>query len=565
MGRDLDNAVKSQILNVCRQVAAPHNVIAVAVSDPHVWGYADEKSDIGVVLIAGSPRLMLRHQLKPLKDGTVSLLAVDQKTFERDVERDWLGGLLVENMLTPYEPLVGSAFLWEREVKAKKRIVTEILTNLVLEYPYMSSELLIKPEYFMFEAMARKAALYPPVAYRFQNLLNSGLREKNRESIMKGFRAALESVALEGLVSFSDEYIRIEEKYVTSTRRRKLRVVSLLKVVRSSVLRYSLEAFPKMMRSLMEDYRLYAKNFPDVGSSWDTLVPQLEDPKKHMFIPTPLGLVSLSDEMTIQDFVRRTVPDSQELKMDIRKLGGVLNAVYALRLHRDNEEERYIVKVFRNWLGWKWFPLALWALGTRGFAVLGKSRMEREYALNKCLSSRGVNVPRIIYMSPKERLIFQEYVEGENLARITEETRSSKRDVTELAATFRQVGRAVAEVHKLDVALGDCKPENIIVKPNGTICFVDLEQAERGGDQPWDIAELLFYSGLHASLLSTDSVRMMAGEFIEGYMEASGRVENMKKAVTLKYVKVFFFTPPHVLSAIFNTFRERLKGEKTED
>jgi len=39
----------------------------------------------------------------------------------------------------------------------------------------------------------------------------------------------------------------------------------------------------------------------------------------------------------------------------------------------------------------------------------------------------------------------------------------------------------------------------------------------------------------------------------------------MKKAVTLKYVKVFFFTPPHVLSAIFNTFRERLKGEKTED
>jgi len=509
-------------------------------------------------------KLTLRYQrrsLKTIEGSTVSLLAVDQKTFKKDVEKDWLGGLLVENMLVPYQPLVNADFLWKREVEAKKRVIVEILGNLVLEYPEMSQELLIRPEYFMFEAMARKASLYPPIVYRFLSILRGDLREKNRELMMKGFKVAVDKLAKEGLVDYSEVYVKIAKGFVDTIQRRKLRVLYLLKSVRNSILRHSLVVFPKMMRYMIEDYGLYTRRFIEGGDLGEISLPELEDTKRFIFVPTSSGLVSLSDKVTIEDFVRKTVPEGAGLKVHTEKSGGVLNAVYKLRLHGEKDAQTIIVKVFKDWYGWKWFPLALWALGTRGFAVLGKSRLEREYATNRFLSSRGINVPRIIYVSPKERLIFQEYVEGESLTKIIKRMCSSKENATDLAGVVRQVGSEMAKAHHFDIALGDCKPENIIIARDGRIFFVDLEQAERGGDQAWDIAELLYYSGHYALLSSVQVAQMMAREFIDGYLEAGGRIENIKKARSPRYIKVFsFFTPPHILFAISSTCKEKLKA-----
>jgi len=237
--------------------------------------------------------------------------------------------------------------------------------------------------------------------------------------------------------------------------------------------------------------------------------------------------------------VKRTVPNGNKIKMKLEKLGGVLNTVYTLRLQREKKEEKIIVKMFKDWYGWKWFPLALWTLGTRGF--------------------------QIIYVSPKEQLIFQEYVEGETLTKIIKQICSSKEETASLTDILRKVGREIAKVHKLDVALGDCKPENIIITQDGRIFFVDLEQAERGGDQAWDIAELLYYSGHHAFLSSMETAEKITREFIEGYLEAGGKIENVKKARSPRYIKVFsFFTPPHILFAISNTCGEIVKSLKTK-
>ena len=319
-----------------------------------------------------------------------------------------------------------------------------------------------------------------------------------------------------------------------------------------------------MMHSLIEDYVQYVKRFVEgEKSSWIPL-PELEDPKRHIFIPTSSGLVSLSDKMTIEDFARRTIPDAEDTDVEIERLGGVLNAVYTLKLHKEREE-RIIVKVFKDWYGWKWFPLALWALGTRGFAILGKSRLEREYAINRFLFSQGFNVPRIVYVSPKERLIFQEYVEGKSLTEIIEHACLSTEERVHLARTMKLVGSEIAKVHELGVALGDCKPENIIISRDGEIYFVDLEQAERGGDQAWDIAEFLYYSGHYASVAPVEAVKTIAKEFTGGYLGSGGRIRNIKKARSPRYVKVFsFFTPPRVLTVISDTCEEVLKGANLE-
>ncbi len=559
----LNISERNEILTVCREEALELKIVAALSYDPFLHVSKGEERSYRILLVLESPKLILRQRQKHHEDIEVSVLTVDRKSFEKDVKSDWLGGLLAENLVTPYEALVDEGYLWQMEVQTKKRLVTEILDNLVLEYPEMSHEFMVKPEYFMFEAMARKVSLYPPMACRFLMSLEGDSKAQNLQSMKKGFDAALKMTAEEGIIGQTDGYIKILPKHISALQRRKRRAISLLKGARVAMLRHGLEVFPKMMRSLMDEYGVYVERFMDPQSLRMMPLPELEDTKRYIFVPTSLGLVAYSEKLGIEDIVRKTFPESLGSKANLEKLGGVLNAVYTLRIQRSGKERKIVVKSFKDWYGLKWFPLALWALGSREFSVRGKSRLEREYAINRYLSKNDCNVPSLINVSPKEKLIFQEYIEGENLANLIKRVFSSKREDPKLTATIRCVGSEVAKIHRLDVALGDCKPENVIVAPDGKIWFLDLEQAERGGDQAWDLAELLYYSGRYALLSSVGMVQKVTTAFIEGYLGAGGKIVNVRKAKSPKYVKVFsFFVSPHILYAISNVCGHKSKDEK---
>jgi len=557
--RLLDCNMRREILTLCKEEFADE-MFAAAASLSYMYGRRETESRVDVTLILDSSTRKLAYQRKLLDNGTASILVVDRGTFERDVENDWLGGMLVESLLMPYEPLVNEIFLWHQEVKAKKRVIIEIIDNLILEYPEMSREMLLKPEFFMWEAITRKASLYPPIICRLLNSSEGGISRKAQKSIMQGFEAALKKVEENGIISFSNGYVEINEKYIDTFKGRKLRFLNLLRIVRNSILRHSIEVFPKMMYSLFEDYAAYARQSAAEGR---LLFPEIEDAKRFVFIPTSSGLVSLSDKLTISEFARKVLFEERSLNVKVERLGGVLNSVYLISLPGEKNAKRNVVKVFKSWYGLKWLPLALWALGTRGFAVLGKTRLEREYAINMFLSSHGIRVPRIIHVSPTERLIFQEYVEGESLTRIIKQICSSSEDNDKLYAVISKVGEEIAKIHNLNVSLGDCKPENMKLTQDGRICFIDLEQAERGGDQAWDIAEFLCYSGHYAYMSPIKIPKKITESFVDGYLKAGGNAENIKKAKSPKYMKVFsFFTPPHILYVIANTCMKRLEREE---
>jgi len=559
--RLLDRSVRREILTLCKEEFADE-MFAAAASLSYMHGRRETESRIDVTLILDSLTRKLAYQRKPLSNNTASILIVDRRTFERDVENDSLGGMLVESLLIPYEPLVNESFLWHQEVKAKKRIIIEIIENLILEYPEMSREMLLKPEFFMWEAITRKASLYPPIICRLLNSSEGGINQEAQKSIMQGFEAALKKVEENEVISFSNGYVEINEKYIDAFKRRKLRLLNLLRTVRNSILRHSVEVFPKMMYSLFEDYAAYAKQSVAEGR---LLFPEIGDAKRFVFIPTSSGLVSLSDKLTISEFARKVLFEEDGLNVKVERLGGVLNSVYLLSLPGEKNAKRCVVKVFKSWYGLKWLPLALWALGTRGFAVLGKTRLEKEYAINMFLSSRGVRVPRIIHVSPTERLIFQEYVEGESLTQIIKRICSSSEDNDKLYEVISKVGEEIAGVHNLNVSLGDCKPENMKLTRDGRICFLDLEQAERGGDQAWDIAEFLCYSGHYVYMSPIKVPKKITESFVDGYLKAGGNTENIKKAKSPKYIKVFsFFTPPHILYVIMNTCMKKLEQEESE-
>jgi Kae1-associated kinase Bud32 len=198
----------------------------------------------------------------------------------------------------------------------------------------------------------------------------------------------------------------------------------------------------------------------------------------------------------------------------------------------------------------------MWTLGTTSFAVLGQSRLEKEYAINMFLYSKGFPVPKIIYISHQNRMIFKEYIEGkelvENIKRIISST-NNENDVT----IVKEVGRKIAKAHNLGVSLGDCKPENFIVKGND-IVLLDLEQATRQGNKTWDIAEFLYFSGHYSPLISSSkAISIITRNFIEGYLEAGGKKEIIKNASSARYTKVFsIFTAPQILLAISNTCKK---------
>jgi tRNA A-37 threonylcarbamoyl transferase component Bud32 len=551
-----DEGFRNSTQDICKSLAEQHKIVAACLYGPSANGYKDEKNSVNILLILSNYTPILKTHRKSLNRKDALVLTVDQRAFQKDAEKGWLGEFVAEKLIVPYEQLVNGDYLWRQEVTTKKRIISELLEAIILESPELSHELVIKPEYFIHETLMQRARLFPPVTYGYLNMLQNELKERNVEIMMKGYRQALEELKTENWITLSHEQVKITPKLITTIKSRRLRIPTQIRSFQRAAWLNILSVLPKMMSPFAYDEELYMKTHQDPSN--DDLKSQLEDPKNYLLMPTPLGLVPLSDKTTIEEFVRKTVPGASASEVKTKEIGGVLNSVYLLTILKDHEQKRVVVKKFKDWVGFKWFPLALWAIGTKSFAVLGQSRLEREYAINQFLQNQGLAVPKILYISPRESLIFQEFVEGENLTEVMKRVMAKGQEAGKELELIREAGKRIAEVHRLSVTLGDCKPENLILSNNGKLYFVDLEQASRDGNQTWDVAEFLYYSGHYVPpMASANLAELIAKTFIDGYLEAGGKKENIKKAASPRYTKVFsIFTQPHVILAIANLCRK---------
>jgi len=552
-----EESSREQLLDACHSIAGNRRIIGACLYGPLTSGYGDEKTNINILLVLSGFGPRIKIYKKSIGERDIFALAVDQSAFQKDVSAGWLGELAAEKLLTPYQSLINNNFLWRQEVAIKRRVIWELLESIVLEFPELSHELSIRQEYFMYETQMQRSKLFPPIAYRFLNILQAGLREKNIEAIMKGYRKALEELSQEKWITFTDELIKVTPKFVSAVKSRKIPIPIFLRSVQRTALLHIFNALSRIMVPLSVEEEVYSRTHVNVKEV-ENLPMELEDPKKYLYMSTRSGMVPLSDATTIEEFVRKTALGAAVFNVEIKQIGGVLNSVYQLKLKKNQHEQRIVVKKFKDWTGFKWFPLTLWSLGTKSFAILGKSRLEREYAINQYLQSKGLTVPKVLYISPKQSLVFKEFVEGENLTENIKKILIAKGRVHEELFLVKEAGRKIAEAHRLGVGLGDCKPENIIITRDGKICFVDLEQASRNGDEVWDLAEFLYYSGHYVPPLgATDQIVLLAKMFLEGYVEAGGSPETVKKVASPRYTKVFsVFTQPHVILALSTLCRK---------
>jgi tRNA A-37 threonylcarbamoyl transferase component Bud32 len=561
--KDVEAKLTKEVLSFCNHIVHPCEIVAACKRNDFAPILPATKRISQILIIVRNFQSKLMNLAKAFDGANLSILVVDTWVFERDVDRGFLGEALAGALIFPYTALENPDYLHSQEVILKKRLITELLQSLVLDFPELSYELHMKPEYFMYEAMLTRGRLFPPTLYAFANLTRNHGGQGNMAHVLDGFVEALKQLEKTGVVYYANGYWKISKQFADKSKSLRYRFIDLFKTGQRAVFTASLGIFPQILEALSQNPEGLLKTQLSID---DLVIKEvLEDPEDFVYLPTATGLVPLSNRMDIKAFARKALGADKDARIKIKSVGGILNDVYLVETSTKGRQAKAIIKQFRDWSNFKWFPLTLWSVGTRSFAVAGSSRLERECAMNRFLDSKGFAVPRLLNVSPNQRLVVMEYVEGEDLTQIVRRSTNSKsaEQTRDALMIVEKVGQTLARVHSLDVALGDTKPENIFVDKKGDIYLMDFEQSSRKGDIVWDVAEFLFYAG-HDISPFTDAKRLkrFAETFIKGYLEAGGQAATVKSAGTAKYTKVFsIFTYPHIVYALSNACRNANKRE----
>jgi len=544
------------ILEFGKHVAGSSQITAASVFDFCASETMSARNAIEAIFIVRDFPSRIRSFLRVIAGRTVVIIAVDQWVFERDIERGFLGEASVGTLVFPYTALRGKRYLHTQEVALKKRLILELLENLRLGFPEFSDRIRIKPEYFMYEVLVNRVRVFPPLAQCTSTFMRDSERGSKPNQTLKGYVEALEQLEKDGKIRISDGYIIAPRAALSDTQKSRIWLTNLSRIAPRTLFTPIFEMFPQILNLFSQNLEGFQKlqTFKQWKRRQDNSR-AFVDPQKYVFVPTSHGLVSLADRVSVESFVRDMMLHGEKGRVKVERVGGVLNDVYLVRIEVPNGEKRLLVKRFKDWSGFKWFPLNLWSLGSAKFAVLGKTRLEKECVMSEILRDKGFNVPKILHVGHGDRLVFMEYINGENLADQIKKlaiARTSKPEDKKLD-TITRTGELIAKVHALGVSLGDTKPENVIIDPAGEIYLLDFEQASReGGDKAWDVAEFLYFSGHYLPpLYSEEKAEAIARAFVEGYLRGGGDLNVVNSAAKIKYTRVFsLFAAPAVIAAM---------------
>ncbi|MEM3045500.1 MAG: nucleotidyltransferase domain-containing protein [Candidatus Bathyarchaeia archaeon] len=551
----IDEATRLAAVEMCKRLAERNGskVVAACFYGSQVSGYARKDSDVDVLLVLEPYRDDVRYHYEPYEKGMFSVLAVDKELFERDVKDAYLGEFVAGRLLTPYQPMVSEEYLNEAEMAAK-----ESIQGLISDYPGIWTEILISPVFFILDKMWRRARIYPPVRYSYVRMLEGNRREMNLKKISLGFERALSALIAEGILTYDGEYYKLTEKAGVQHGANRARVAEIAKSVKRAASAYVVHGYAGRGVNLLEVAQEFASKLTREleGSNREKA---LEEPERYLFLPSERGLVSLSERMPIERLSERLGSPEAAKARTVERLGSAVNSVFLIRLTGDGEEKRVVAKKYRDWHGFKWFPLALWTVGVQRFALRGRSRMANEYAALLHLRRHGFAAPDVLDISWADKVLYREYVEGEDLEQLAVKAFSSSDALEQALPLFSAIGKTLAGIHATGIILGDPKPENILTDGRGQVFFLDLEQAGRGLQPTWDLAELLYYTS-HLTL-NARLAKGFAEAVLGGYL-ASGDRHVVKEIASPRFMRVFaVISAPHVLRAVSNVCKELGGGE----
>jgi len=553
-----DDELNNQILEFCRHIAGS-SITAIAHVDNYSNKTINEKTIIEIMLVTKNFQPRLMRYMKTFNEQTIFVLAVDQWVFERDIEIGLLGEAIASKLIFPHSPLYGKDYLQSKEVTLKKRLILESLQNLASSFPELTQRFQIKPQYFMYEVLLNRIQVFPLLAYDAADLVKE--LTLNEAENLESYSKALKQLEAEDKIYFLNGYVKMSKQFLAESKDPRIKLLNLSKNAPRTFFTSLFGAFPQLINIISQNTEVFLKSQKINWRKMPDTTYLFIDPQKYVFFQTSEGLVSLSDKIDIKNYVQRMLLKDQGEDVEVEPMGGMLNDVYLINVSGVGGERRVIAKRFKDWSGFKWFPLMIWSLGSKTFAISAQARLSKECAISELLYSEGFNVPKILHVSNAERLIFMEYIEGENLSQAIKRIATATRHQTfegELAS-LGKAGETLANVHSRNIVLGDTKPENMLVKKDGSICMIDFEQATQGGDKAWDVAIFLYYSGHYLQPLYANSkakAESITKAFINGYLKVGGDVNVIRKAGSSKYTRIFsIFTMWNIIGAISNVCR----------
>ena len=555
-----DNGMQTQIRNFCSHIAGSQEITAIAHVDYFSAKEKDKPTVIQILLVIKDFQPRAMSYIKTLNEKTLYVFAVDKWVFERDVEMGFLGEVIATKLVFPYSCLLGGAYLHKKEVSLKRRLVLEALENLAFNFPELTNRMLIKPQFFLYEVLMNRLKIAPLIFFDAPTLIKE-LKLQESE-FLEGYLEALDQLKTQGKILVSDGYVKISDELAIQAKNPVVKIMSLSKNASRTLFNSLLGTFPQMLNIVSHNAAEFMKT---QKISWRKQPEQSQlfvNPHKFVFFQTAEGLTSLSDKIDIKSFARQMLLKNCE-DIEVESVGGMLNDVYLIKARSDGQDTKVLAKRFKDVSGFKWVPLTVWSLGARPLAVTAQARLAKECAIGELLHSVGFNVPKILHVSNAERLIFMEFIEGESLSQTIKKVAAAQigESVEAELAQITRVGEIMAQVHSHNVVLGDSKPDNILVKADGSMYMIDFEQASQDakGDRAWDIAVFLYYAGHYISPFSSGNQKAesIANAFISGYLEAGGELNSVQKAGASKYTRVFgIFTMWSIISAISNVCRK---------
>jgi tRNA A-37 threonylcarbamoyl transferase component Bud32/predicted nucleotidyltransferase len=533
-------------LKASEKIIDKNLIVALCLYGSHVSGYASPESDLDVILIAKNFNQKIKYFY--IRDFTpiVSILVIDEKLFEQDVEQAYLGEFVAGRLFTPYYVIYGKEYINEMDLRLKRRTILELTENLILERKLLSTELLIKPEYFLFEKLRRRAAAYPPAKYSYLKILYGINGEKNLEFMLNGFRIALDKLVSEKLFEKINNFYSPKKELVLKMLKDLKTPVKVMEEGERIIKMYLTHGFAGRLnpRLILEEAYSKIKRSIKIGFEKD-----LPDPENYLFINTSLGFQPAGIEWSITEFVNKFYGISKK-DFKIEKIGSLFNSTYLLNIPIKNK--KIFVKKYLNWTDFKWIVAWMWTIGVRNFDILASDRMANEIHFINTLKKEDFNVPSILHINWKRKLLFEEYIPGIDLLSLWKNYEKNSKECEE--AAFK-TGINIAKVHKLNIAIGDCKAENFLLS-NGKIYLTDLEQAEFNGDKAWDLAEMLFYPGHY---LGTKKSIIFASSLIDGYLK-EGDKEILASSMKLSYSRLLVpWTPPWIIKEVQKIVYEKIK------
>ena len=517
-----------------------------------------------LVIYQFSPRIM--SYIKTVNEKTIFVFAVDQWVFERDIEIGLLGEAIAGKLIFPHSALYGENYLHKKEVSLKKRLILELLENLASSFPELTHRIQIQPQYFLYEVITNRIRFSPLLIYDVSNLMNGLLL--NEAEFLNSYNEALQQLEMEEKIYFLNDCVKISEKILKQCQDPKVKIINLTKNAPRRLFSSIFGTFPQLINIFSQNTEAFLKT---QKINWRKQLDQpylFIDPQKYVFFQTSTGLLSLSDKIDIKGFAQKMFLN-QSVDIEVEPLGGMLNDVYLINARGNGTVTKVLAKRFKDWSGFKWFPLTVWSLGTRPFAITAQARLAKEYAISEFLYNEGFKVPKILHVSNAERLVFMEFIEGENLSHVIKRiaTATESQTLEQELANISKAGGILARVHSFNIVLGDTKPENMLVNRDGTIFMIDFEQAvqDADGDKAWDVAVFLYYAGHFLQpLYGNAKAELIAKAFINGYLKGGGDIKVINKAGLPKYTRIFsIFTMWNIISTIANVLKktESLKQE----